>query len=76
MAIQNTPEGTMITGDDIGTYAFVMLHNAVRFRVKTGGSLLRGQEARMAKNYGWSNAKQMKHILRDLDSLKEGFLKG
>lgn len=72
MAIQNSPSGTLITGEDIGTYAFLMLHNAVRFRVKTGGSLLRNQEAKMAKNYGWSNAKRMKDILRDLDALKEG----
>ena len=72
MAIQNSPEGTMITGDDIGTYAFLALHSAVKFRVATGGSLIRNQEARMASNWGWSNAKRMKDILRDLDALKAG----
>lgn len=54
----------------VNLYAFTMLRRAVIFRIKTGGSLLRGQEARMAQNYGWSTrARFTKALLDDLNKV-------
>jgi hypothetical protein len=54
-------------------YAFIMLCNAVKFRKKTGQSMIRGQEARMAQNYGWSASKRFcPSLIEDLNSLREG----
>lgn len=55
---------------DAPTYAFLMLRRAVIFRIRTGGSLLRGQEARMARNYGWSDRKVFSpKLLDDLNKI-------
>jgi hypothetical protein len=58
--IESTGDGGfMITGrESVNTYAFLMLRNAVIFRMKHGRSMLRNQEATMACNYGWSKAKR------------------
>lgn len=54
----------------VNAYAFIMLRNAVQFRIKTGHSMLRGQEARMAQNYGWSTrARFTKALLDDLNKV-------
>lgn len=54
-------------------FAFIMLCNAAKFRKKTGQSVLRGQEARMARNYGWSASKRFgPSLIEDLNALREG----
>lgn len=69
MAIEETEYSTTFTGDDVYTYAFIMLRSACRFRVKTGGSVLRMKEIAMAHNYGWSNARTVKGVLADLERI-------
>jgi len=69
MAIEHNEHSTTFTGDDVKTYAFIMLRNACRFRVKTGMSMLRMKEIAMAHNYGWSNARTVKGVLADLERM-------
>lgn len=51
--------------EQVSRYAFVMLRSAVIFRIKHGQSLLRGQEARMARNHGWSTRARFSPALLD-----------
>ena len=70
--VEVSESGTVsFTGREaVNLYAFTMLRRAVIFRIKTGGSLLRGQEARMAQNYGWSTrARFTKALLDDLNKV-------
>jgi hypothetical protein len=55
----------------VNAYAFIMLRRAIMFRQKTGMSMLRNQEARMANNYGWSNVKRFNadKLLADLNKV-------
>lgn len=57
----------------VNLYAFTMLRRAIMFREKTGMSMLRGQECRMANNYGWSDCKRFnaKRLLADLAKVAE-----
>jgi hypothetical protein len=63
--------GMSFTGREaVNLYAFTMLRNAVIFRIKHGRSMLRGQEARMAQNYGWSTRSRFtKALLDDLNKV-------
>lgn len=55
----------------VNLYAFTMLRRAVMFRQKTGMSMLRNQEARMAQNYGWSTQTRFNaaKLLADLNKV-------
>lgn len=56
---------------DPQTYAFVMLCSAVKFRKKTGQSMLKGKEALMARNHGWSNAARFgDKLVEDLNNIR------
>jgi hypothetical protein len=64
--------GFSATGREaVNAYAFVMLRRAVMFRMKTGMSMLRNQEAVMAQNYGWSTQKRFNgpKLLADLNKV-------
>lgn len=70
LSAKTTPKGnemsfSLTTPEEINTYAFLTLRKAVEFRIKTGGSMLRGREAEMARNYGWSTRKRFSPALLD-----------
>jgi hypothetical protein len=67
--------GTSFSGREaVNAYAFVMLQNAVVFRIRHGGSMLRGKEALMARNYGWSDRKAFSpKLLDDLNAIAREF---
>jgi hypothetical protein len=68
--------GMSFTGREaVNAYAFIMLRNAVRFRIKTGMSMLRNQEQRMATNYGWSTGTRFNgpRLMEELDAIAEEF---
>lgn len=71
MAIEHTEYADTFTGDDVKVYAFLMLRRACMFRIKTGISMLRMQEIRMAYNYGWSDKRTVKGVLADLELIYE-----
>jgi len=55
--IEQHEGGTSFTTPEaINTFAFLSLRSAVIMRMKHGMSMYRGQEARMAYNYGWSKS--------------------
>jgi hypothetical protein len=57
--------------DGVATYAFAVLCSAVSFRLKSGRSMYRNQECRMANNYGWSNVKRFgPKLADDLDEIR------
>ena len=69
-------DGFMITGrESINTYAFLALRGSVILRMKTGMSMLRKQEALMARNYGWSERKTFNgpKLLADLNKIGDEF---
>ena len=53
------------TPEAINTFAFLSLRSGVIFRIKHGQSLWSGQEARMARNYGWSERGRFSAALLD-----------
>jgi hypothetical protein len=75
--IQSTGDGGfMITGrESINTYAFLALRGSVILRMKTGMSMLRNQEARMAVNYGWSKSTRFNgaKLLADLNKIGDEY---
>lgn len=56
---------------EVELYAFLAIRKALQFRVKTGSSLMRGQEIRAARNHGWTEAKTAKKALEDMNSIAE-----
>lgn len=71
--ITTTPGGGFAAEgrEAVNAYAFIMLRNAVQFRIKTGHSMLRNKEAVMARNYGWSARKTFNgpKLLDDLNKI-------
>lgn len=53
----------------VNMYAFLMIRRALKFRVETGMSMLRGQEMRGARNHGWTTGKTAKKCLADMNKI-------
>lgn len=65
----NNHNGAIIldTPEEINTYRFLMVRRAIAFRIKTGGSLLRGQELKVAQREGWTDHRTLKGALEDMN---------
>lgn len=69
--ITTTEHGTIIADgpEAVNMYAFIMIRRALKFRVETGMSMMRGQEMRGARNHGWTEGKTAKKCLADLNAI-------
>lgn len=55
------------TPEEINAYRFIMVRRAIAFRIKTGGSLLRNQELKVAQREGWTDHRTLKGALEDMN---------
>lgn len=55
--------------DEVAAYTFLAIRRALAFRVKTGHSLMRGQEIKAARRWGWTASRTAAGALSDMNDI-------
>lgn len=55
--------------DEVAFYTFLATRRALAFRLKTGNSLMRNQEIKTARRWGWTVSRTVEGALSDMNDI-------